>query len=256
MPRPTKCRKVCHFPRTQEFYPVQDAAERELVVMTVDEYETIRLIDREGLSQEACSERMQIARTTVQKIYETARKKLADVLVDGRPLKIEGGEYRLCNGQGGFRGCDRCDKRRLYQLHQNTKGEHMKRIAVAYENGMIFQHFGHTEQFRLYDVEGGVVVSTRLLAAGGSSHAALAELLQGAGVDALICGGIGGGAVSALRAVGIRLYAGASGDADAAVAALLADKLSYDPAARCSRHGEHHGADCGGHGCGEPHEPA
>lgn len=105
MPRPTKCRKVCHFPEVLEFYPAEETNEKAPVIMTVDEYEAIRLIDKEGLSQEQCCERMQIARTTVQKIYDTARRKLATVLVEGVPLRIEGGQFRLCDGQNS--GCGR-----------------------------------------------------------------------------------------------------------------------------------------------------
>lgn len=98
MPRPMKCRKVCHFPQTLEFAPVKMTEERETIILTVDEYETIRLIDKEGLSQEQCSVLMQVARTSVQRIYESARKKLADSIVDGRPIRIEGGDFCLCDG--------------------------------------------------------------------------------------------------------------------------------------------------------------
>lgn len=85
MPRKVKCRKVCHYPQTLEFLPQNNNAEQEPILLTVDEYEAIRLIDRRGMSQEQCAAFMQIARTTVQRIYETARKKLADLLwKDGR----------------------------------------------------------------------------------------------------------------------------------------------------------------------------
>lgn len=94
MPRRVKCRKVCHYPQTLEFLPQNNNAELEPIVLTVDEYEAIRLIDRRGMSQEQCAVFMQIARTTVQRIYETARKKLADFVVEGRPLRIEGGDFR------------------------------------------------------------------------------------------------------------------------------------------------------------------
>ena len=103
------------------------------------------------------------------------------------------------------------------------------RIAVPYENGRIFPHFGHTEQFKVYDTADGRITNTAILPAGGSGHGALAALLQAQGVTALICGGIGGGARAALAEAGIALYPGAAGDADAAAAALLAGTLRYDP---------------------------
>ena len=121
------------------------------------------------------------------------------------------------------------------------------KIAVTYENGQVFQHFGHTEKFKVYSVADGAVKSAAILSAGGSGHGALAGLLSGSGVDTLICGGIGGGARAALAQAGIQLYGGVSGDADQAVADLLSGKLAYDPAAECRHHDEHHGHDCGGH---------
>ena len=94
------------------------------------------------------------------------------------------------------------------------------KIAVTYENGQVFQHFGHTEFFKVYEVEEGKVVSAEVVDTNGSGHGALAGVLVELGVDTLICGGIGGGARNALGAVGITIYGGVSGDADAAVAAL------------------------------------
>ena len=124
------------------------------------------------------------------------------------------------------------------------------RIAVAYENGGIFQHFGHTEQFKLYDVEEGKIVAEQIVDTNGSGHGALAGFLLAAKADALICGGIGMGAQMALSDAGIRLYAGVHGKADAAVKALVEGKLEYDPDARCDHH-EHHDGDCGHDRCGE-----
>ncbi|MCD7824992.1 MAG: DUF134 domain-containing protein [Clostridiaceae bacterium] len=258
MPRPTKCRMICHFPQTLEFAPEKSGEEKEPVILTVDEYETIRLIDREGLSQEQCSKRMQVARTTAQKIYDSARKKLADVLTEGRPLKIDGGEYRLCSGANRFCGADGCYKHKIYQTFQKSKGENIMRIAVTYENGQVFQHFGHTEQFKIYDVEENKIASSEVVDTNGQGHGALAEVLNALQADVLICGGIGGGARAALDAVGIKLYGGVTGDADAAAEALLAGSLAYVPDIQCSHHEEgHHGENCGGHGGhhhGEGHE--
>ena len=127
------------------------------------------------------------------------------------------------------------------------------KIAVTFENGEVFQHFGRTEQFKLYDVEDGKVISSEVVGTGGQGHGALAGVLRAFGVDTLICGGIGGGARAALAEAGIRLYGGVSGSADEAVASFLAGKLAYDPDVQCSHHGEHqhHDGQCGSHGCGE-----
>jgi predicted DNA-binding protein (UPF0251 family) len=108
MPRPRKYRRVCGFPKNSGFCPIESYDEKEPIVLTLDEYEAIRLIDKEGFSQEQCSEHMQIARTTVQRIYESARKKIADVLVDALPLKIEGGDYRICGVTDEICGFSEC----------------------------------------------------------------------------------------------------------------------------------------------------
>lgn len=253
MPRKVKCRKVCHYPQTLEFLPQNNDAEQEPIILTVDEYETIRLLDRRGMSQEQCAAFMQIARTTVQRIYETARKKLADFVVEGRPLRIEGGDFRLCNGSSTGCGCVDCFKQKLYEKYKE-KGEDIMRIAVTYANGEIFQHFGHTEEFKVYDVQDGKVVASEVVDTNGQGHGALAGVLTALKADVLICGGIGGGAQMALAAAGIKLYGGVSGSADAAVEALLAGTLDYNPAVKCSHHGEHgEGHTCGEHGCGGHH---
>ena len=106
MPRPKRCRKVCSMPRVSEFLPV--SAHDDVIVLTVDEYESIRLIDKQGFSQEACAVYMQVARTTAQQIYNSARKKIASALVDGKGLRIEGGDYRLCDGNEAVCDCGGC----------------------------------------------------------------------------------------------------------------------------------------------------
>lgn len=113
MPRPIKCRKVCGLPAMACFCPESGQTDGlETVVMTVDEYETVRLIDLEGYTQQACASQMQVARTTVQKIYDSARRKLADSIVNGKRLQICGGDYRVCGGcaQHGAEAeaCGRC----------------------------------------------------------------------------------------------------------------------------------------------------
>ncbi len=123
------------------------------------------------------------------------------------------------------------------------------KIAVPYENGQVFQHFGHSGQFKIYDVEDGRIAAERIAVPAGSGHGALAGFLSELEVDTLICGGIGAGAQEALAQAGIRLYGGVTGGADEAVRALLAGTLNYSAEVRCGRH-DHHGE----HGnCGEDH---
>ena len=125
-------------------------------------------------------------------------------------------------------------------------------IAVTYENGQIFQHFGHTEQFKVYEIDNNTVVKSFVVDTNGQGHGALAGFLSLNNIEVLICGGIGGGAQMALAEAGIKLYGGVSGDADAAVEAYLAGNLDFNPNVQCNHHGHDHGEghNCGNHGCG------
>lgn len=247
MPRPQRCRRVCAFPDYPCFVP-EGEERRETITLTVDEYEAIRLVDLEGLTHSQCAERMEVSRTTVTEVYESARRKLARMVVEGKRLVISGGSYRLCDGSAA---CAIPCPRRDTALCE--KGTNVMRVAVTYENGNIFQHFGHTAQFKIYDVNDGKVGAAAVVDTCGSGHGALAGFLAAHGVDTLICGGIGGGAQMALAEAGIKLYGGVSGSADEAVAALLAGSLDYNPNVRCSHHDHEHGEGghtCGSHGCG------
>ena len=240
MARPFRCRRIGKQPVYRIFVP-EDAEAADTVYLSVDEFEAFRLLDDEGLNQEACAERMNVSRTTVTAIYESARHKIADALVNGKRLLITGGrcEFVPIEAPKGL----------------NKKGSTQMRIAVAYEDGQVFQHFGHTEQFKLYDVEDGEIKAEQTIDSDGSGHGALAGFLKSADVDALICGGIGMGAQMALEEAGIKLYGGVQGSADAAVEALVGGSLAYDPEANCDHHGHdhHHGGECGSHGCKDHH---
>ncbi len=114
------------------------------------------------------------------------------------------------------------------------------KIAVTYESGMVFPHFGHTQAFKVYDVQDGEIKAAQVAPTQGSGHGALAGFLAGLGVDTLICGGIGAGARQALAQAGIRLFPGVQGPADEAVQALLAGTLAYDPDTVCAHHHSGH----------------
>lgn len=235
MPRPQKSRRICCYPDYWSFAPDQDKA-NETITMSLDEFETIRSIDHHGKTQEECARDMNVARTTVTAIYDSARKKLAQALVEGRRIVISGGNYTL-------------DSTISEEISQ--KGIGIMRIAVTYENEQIFQHFGRTEQFKLYDVAEGKVISEKVVSTNGAGHGALAGFLKNARVDVLICGGIGGGAQMAMQEAGITLYGGNMGSADEAVKAFLEQTLVQNEKPTCDHHGHGEGHSCGNHTCGE-----
>lgn len=261
MARPCKKRRICARPLFTSFGP-EPPSGRPPITMTLEEYECLRLLDYEGLTQEECAAQMLVARTTVQALYASARKRLTAALVEGRPLEFAGGSYAFCQDMPDVpcpfaasvrSGC--CSfHAHLANPMSPMKGDFSMKLAVTYNeaNQTIFQHFGKTQAFKLYTIEDGKIVSSEVLPCNGAGHSALAVLLQQHGVDTLICGGIGAGAQSALSNAGITLYGGASGDADKAVEDFLAGKLNYDPAVHCSHH-EHegHGHGCGQHGHGQ-----
>ncbi|MBO4383867.1 MAG: DUF134 domain-containing protein [Clostridia bacterium] len=241
MPRPIRCRKIGCLPVYRSFSP-DDAEADETVSVTLDEFETMRLIDGEGLTQAECAERMNVSRTTVTAVYESARRTIADALINGKRLIVTGGccSYALPDEPENL----------------NNKGENTMRIAVTFENGEVFQHFGHTESFKIYDVEDGKIVNEQIVPTDGTGHGALAGFLKASKVDALICGGIGMGARLALDEAEIAIYGGVTGPADEAAKALAENRLAFDPNVKCD-HREHHHGDCHGEhhhgGCGHEH---
>lgn len=246
MPRPCKRRRICSRPPCGRFAPEGADESGMTVVMTLDEYEAIRLIDFVGMTQEQCAAQMNVARATIQAIYGSARAKMARCLVRRCALVIEGGDVEFCAQN---EDCAQCEGRSGNQDGRNT----IMKIAVTYDNGQIFQHFGHCALFKLYETEDGKIVSSKIIDANGSGHSMLAGMLMMNGADAVICGGIGGGAQTALARFGIKVYGGVTGDADAAVQALLDGTLVYSEAATCGHHDHAHGEGhaCGEHGCGE-----
>ena len=127
------------------------------------------------------------------------------------------------------------------------------KIAVTHENGQIFQHFGHTEQFKIYTVENGKITGSTVVDTNGQGHGALASVLMSLDADILICGGIGGGTQMALADAGIKLFGGVSDNCDEAVKSFIEGTLGYNPNVKCSHHDHEHGNGvhkCGDHGCG------
>lgn len=246
--RREKLRRVGIIPEYRGFTP-DGLASGDAIDMTVDELEVLRLCDLEGLNQEAVAQQMGIARATVAAICSRAHRKVANALVNGRAIVIEGGNI-------------------AYSPITTTtaawpaKEVDTMRVATTYDNGNIFMHFGRSEQFKIYDIQDGKVLNEQVVGTGGTGHGALAGLLANGGVDTLICGGIGGGAINALAQAGIKVYAGAQGSCDACVEALIAGTLAQTGEATCGCHGHdheqthEHGDSCGcnGHHEHEGHE--
>ena len=233
--RREKLRRVGIIPEYRGFTP-DGLASGDAIDMTVDELEVLRLCDLEGLNQEAVAQHMGIARATVAAICSRAHRKVANALVNGRAIVIEGGNIAYS------------------PITTTTAAWPAKeigtmRVATTYDNGNIFMHFGRSEQFKIYDIQDGKVLNEQVVGTGGTGHGALAGLLANGGVDTLICGGIGAGARLALAEAGIRLYPGAEGGADDAVRALLAGALHYQPDYVCGHHKDEPPRVCGSHTC-------
>lgn len=252
MSRPKRKRTVCSEPDYVCFQP-HGISPPEDVILSVDEYEVIRLVDFEERTHEEAALRMQISRTTVTEIYQSARHKISDILINGKRLVIEGGNYQVCNGKSKHCSKSKCHRQIILDADIPQKGIKIMRIAVTYENGEIFQHFGHTETFKLYDIENNEIKSSEIVSTDGNGHGALAGFLAKGKVDVLICGGIGGGAQTALAEAGIKLYGGVSGSADEIVKSFIDGTLSYNPNVKCNHHDHEHTDNthqCGNHGCG------
>ncbi len=252
MPRPQKMRTVYQLPVCRSFLADPSSGD---ISLTLDELEAIRLTDQEGLDQSACAERLHVARSTAQNILRGARGKVADALVNGKSIHIAGGNVEYSD-DSRF-GCCRWEFRSVPAVGGinglRKEGKETMNVAVTYEKetGDIFQHFGRTEYFKVYELDGGRIAGSRVVSTNGQGHGALAGVLKELKADALICGGIGGGARMALDSVGIQLFPGCTGSADDAVSDFLAGKLSFDPNAHCDHHDheEEHGCGGEGHGC-------
>lgn len=237
MARPRKCRRVCSLPEVNRFGPLNGGFEAEgQLVMTVDEYETIRLIDLEGLTQEECAGQMHVARSTVQGIYMSARQKLAELLVLGKVLTIDGGDYSLCDGMGPpcGRAC-RWRRHRGYgasgtENHEETdtqrREEKTMKLAIPVDSkgldAKVSANFGRANGFLFYDTktkaESYVENAARMARGGAGIQAAQTVVDQGAAV--LLTPRLGGNAADVLDEAGVKIYRSVDGTARENVAAF------------------------------------
>lgn len=208
MPRPKKCRKVCQMPQTRAFLPAGEVSPDETVILTVDEYEAIRLIDKEGFSQEECSAYMQVARTTVQLIYNSARKKLAEVLVDGLPLRIEGGDYQLCDGREKDCGCGGCRKHRRSCRKMTVKEGKGMKIAIPLDENKqdVCIVLSRAPYFLFHEDGTDTILENPAAQAQSGAGIQAAQFLADSNADVLITVRCGENAAEVLKAAGMKIY--------------------------------------------------
>lgn len=235
MPRPRKCRKVCQMPQTRAFYPAGEISDGPAVVLTVDEYEAIRLIDKQGFSQEECSNYMQVARTTVQLIYNSARKKLADALVDGLVLRIEGGSYQLCDGKQIYRGCGGCKRQRRVCEQMIMKEDGVMRIAIPLDENKkdVCIVLARAPYFLFREEGDDRIVENPAASANSGAGIQVAQFLTDEKVDCLITVRCGQNAAEVFKAAGMKIYK--------SVSKIAADDLKAMEEGRLEELTEFHG---------------
>ena len=223
MPRPVKCRRVCSLPGTTEFHPLGPQTREEAVILTVDEYEAIRLIDHQDFSQEECSCYMEVARTTVQQIYTSARKKLAQALVEGRPLLIQGGSYCLC--EGPQQGCKQGPCRQY--CHQHKEVSTMKIALPLDENKIdICPAFARAPYFLFVEAGQQQLLPNPATQASGGAGVKAAQFLVDQSTDILLTPRCGQNAAEILQLADIKIYKTEFKEAEANLAAHAAGQLA------------------------------
>ncbi|MFI3168075.1 MAG: DUF134 domain-containing protein [Bacillota bacterium] len=225
MPRPRKCRKVCKLPENGGFTPLKQC-EIEPIVLKIDEYETLRLIDRENFSQEQCGVYMNIARTTVQQIYNSARRKIADALVEGRHITIAGGEYNLCDGHENACGCGGCSFHNQKRKENNT-GESNMKIAIPLDENKIdvCPVLARAPYFLLWENSKTEIVENPASAAQGGAGVQVAQFILDSKVTTLITPRCGQNAADVFKACEMKIYKSTGKTAEENISDFLEGKL-------------------------------
>ena len=236
MPRPTRLKTIRDLPQALAFVASdeQNFEDKPSITLNLEEWECLRLVDYQGIDQEEAAASLDVSRQLLQMLLRSARQKVARALVEVLPLYIRDGHYTYTDSIGDS---------------NNDRSNEMK-VAVTCFQDEVFAHFGRTPEFAIFQVEDGKIVKEERVAAPTEGHGALAGFLKTQNVNTLICGGIGGGAINALRAAGIEVFTGATGKVREQAESLLAGRLPQMGDANCDHSGHEHGheAGCGNHG--------
>lgn len=235
MPRKPSPKIIRSAPTVTRLGPAKvNSVDSSLIILDMEEWEALRLVDYAGMDQKTASESMGISRQSVQTLLASGRAKLSRMVVEGLALKIADTNIVA-----------------IKPNIQKTERKHIMKIAVTAQHTEVFPHFGRTPEFYIVEAEDGKIVSEKIIAAPAEGHGALVAFLVEQGVDTLICGGIGGGAVNGLRANNIQVFSGASGPVKQQVLSLLAGLLPQTGDANCDHHD--HEENCHGHQHGQKH---
>lgn len=238
MPRPRQCRSVERPPSVKGFRPFGCgcARNRGTVTLQIDEYEAFRLIDREGLSQEEAAQKMQVSRPTLTRVYDRARKAIAEAIVDNKVLQIGEGDVEYY-GQ--------------WHSNKNNNTDIMRKIAIPTTDGKLFQHFGKASQFTFVSIEEGKVINTETVVAPAHAHGVAPRFVIEHRATEVIAGGIGAMPVNMLTEAGVDVHIGAPAlPIEEIIAKYLNGTLTYDAGHLCNHH---HHDEKEGHECN--HEP-
>lgn len=247
MPRPRKCRRVAFVPGTTYFKPAGiPLRELDENLITIDEIEAIRLKDIEDLEQEQCAVEMGISRATLQRILESGRKKIADALINGKAMKIQGGTFEVKSLREEY--VIGSDNALRVENNRNT-GVKVMKIAVVTDDGTtVCQHFGRARYYSVITIENGKVISKEQRPKAGhhiagAQHASQASHGERHGFDAnaqashagmmtniidcqlMIAGGMGWGAQASLKQAGIDVHMTDITNIDKAIQLYLEGKL-------------------------------
>lgn len=231
MPRPKQCRSVELPPSVKGFRPFgcECVRNRETVTLQIDEYEAIRLIDREGLSQEDAAKKMQISRPTLTRVYDRARKVIAEAIVDRKVLQIDKGDVEYYG------------KWHSNKNNDNYNTNKMKKIAIPTTDGKLFQHFGKASQFTFVTIEEGKVINKEIVDAPPHAHGVAPRFVMQHQATEVIAGGIGAMPVNMLTEAGVEVHIGAPTlPIEEIIAKYLDGTLIYDASNVCNHHHHHH----------------
>ncbi|MCK9156394.1 MAG: DUF134 domain-containing protein [Paludibacteraceae bacterium] len=227
MPRPKQCRRVKCPPEAKGFRPIACGCVRkkEIVKLQIDEYEAIRLIDYEGLSQEDAARKMQVSRPTLTRVYDSARKTIAQALVDNKQLIIDEGNVEFYGE---------------WHSNNNINTESMKKIAIPTTDGKLFPHFGKASQFTFVTIEDGKVTNKESVNAPEHAHGVAPRFVMSHNATEVIAGGMGSMPLNMMTEAGLIVHLGAPAIAlDDIIAKYLDGTLTYEAATACNCNGHH-----------------